>query len=176
MGLAGVILCFGAIVFFSLIEPNIPGPTPKKGDPPDFEFTQIRLVQFEKGKPSLNLKAKKAQIDKDKNHIALQGVEGMLHGADKPLASFLAPTVSMPITTANLVLSKAVVQFYGAGDRVQLATDQLTWDAVKKEFTGKGGVTVSSPRMTVRGDHFLASIPFKRMSIQGSGKAVFHGQ
>jgi len=160
------------LVFFSLIEPNIPHP-PAKGDSrPDWAFENVRFSLLENGEKVWEIESEVAEIYK-KDHVAtLQIMKGHIFDGDKAIVDFSAPVARIDIVNFNMEMTDASAEYHLSERTVFLETSNLKWDSAKQEFLALGNVAIVSEGLHLSGESFRVNIRTRKMTLEENSKAV----
>ena len=163
--------CFSAIVFFSLIEPNLPLPVVADSDRPDFLFEGIRLSQLEEGKLVWEMTADVATVRKSDHVAHLSRVDGTFYTNGRPVFNVKGPSCVLDLKSSDLSLFRSNAVFFQTKKPVLLTATILRWISDEQRFFGTDGVTIKSPGFMIRGDYFYVDIPTEHLEISENSHA-----
>jgi LPS export ABC transporter protein LptC len=170
-----LVVGLGSLLYFSLIEPKIPGFVSKPVDRADIEFDHVKISQLDNGKVVWVIRADSADMYKDKQRTVLEGITGMYYEGLEKNVDLKAPKAEINTENSNMVFEDAVAFYYLKNRVVKLKSGQLIWINDAMQFKGSGNVELYSEGIVLKGDYFLADIPIESIQIKNNGKAQIEG-
>ncbi len=163
--------CFGAIIFFSLIEPNLSLPVASSVKRADFEFEGVRLSQLELGHVVWSMVAEKATVEKKSNRATLRDVKGSFYQKDAVVLSLVSPLCHLDMDASDLSLENSKAVFHVNDRQVLLESSQLNWHAGAQQFEGRGLVKIQSDGLVMKGDYFNVDLPSQTLRVSEHSQA-----
>ncbi|MSR88150.1 MAG: hypothetical protein EXS67_00660 [Candidatus Margulisbacteria bacterium] len=163
--------CFSAIIFFSLIEPNLPLPVGTSEKRADFAFEGVRLSQLELGQVVWTMVAQKATVEKKANRAILKDVTGVFYKKEVIVLSVVSPLCHLDMDASDLSLENSKAVFHVNDRQVLLEASQLDWHAGSQQFEGRGLVKIQSDGLVMKGDMFKVDLPSQTLMVSEHSQA-----
>ena len=168
----GGFFIFLAVIFFSLIEPQIDLPPEKTSQRPDFKFDTVQLEFWDNGILQWKMDADTASLYKKENKIYLKDMQGRVFINEQPSALIDAKTASYHEKENKMIFNNAQASYFLDQKIVDLIAPKLIWDLKKREFLATKNIEITSQGIHISGDYFHINLPSKTITLSEKSKAI----
>ncbi len=170
VGFVLLVGCFSGIVYFALIEPQLPTRIRKPLNQPDFVFEKVRLSFMDQGIMNWEMDSSRAVVVNDQM-TQLYEVQGRFYRNDMVVASLTSPIGTLNLLRSDMLLQRAEVVFRGQGRPVTLNADVLQWKSDSSQLEGRGHVTIQSGGLELTGRYFLVDVMRQLLVVSANSSA-----
>lgn len=169
-----IVLLFVGIIFFSLIEPNLPRPIKSDPNAPDYVFEGVSITHLDEGVVTWELDADTAEISKKTGEATLVSVEGRFIEKNSVVAIMRGPSAILNMQTADMHMNNAEVNYVAEAQPVTLNASELIWNSMDEILEGSGLIKVDAGNFILKGDYFRVSVPDRKLVVSANSEATIY--
>jgi hypothetical protein len=171
--LGGVIIVFGLMIWFSLVQPNWVTPPSKQPNTPDFGFRSVKLTRYEHGQKVIVFSAKGATIELTPGVAQFWQLDGQAFSQNRPVLSFKAPLGKMQMQSGFTRLQNASGAVHMEGYDFDWKVPYLKWTPQNNRVMGEGGVSIEGRTLRAKASRFWMDLGESEVVFEGNPGDIF---